>query len=111
MDTRDAPKDDDGPELRPPTDEEAVELGRARQEETTRKILLDADRRDDAATARDAASDEREQAADRKAFTDPAGSYPGHGERRAAARDRELSKDDRESSAEDRAQLSGGTEH
>jgi hypothetical protein len=91
------------------TKEEARELDRSRLGEETKKILVDADRRDDEATARDAESDRREQVADRKAFVDPSGNYPGHGERRAAALDRAYAKTDRESSAHDRALLTDGT--
>lgn len=92
-------------EVRSLTKEEARDLDRARQSEKTTKILVDADRRDEEATARDAVSDERARVADREAFTRPDGTYPGQGERRAAARDRADSKRDRESSADDRLQL------
>ena len=73
----------------------------------TRKILVDADRRDDKAAARDIVADERAQAADLEAFMDIGEEYAGHGERRAAALDRAHAKGDRQRSADDRAQLSG----
>jgi hypothetical protein len=74
--------------------------------ERTRKILADAERRDDEASARDVVADEREAAADLQAFMDLGEDYPGQGERWAAALDRAHAKDDREMSADDRAQLS-----
>lgn len=80
-------------------------LVRALHVEKIQKILEDAKGRDDEATVRDAVADERDRAADLKAFTDPSGPYPGQGARRAAARDRADSKSDRESSAEDRVHL------
>ena len=70
-----------------------------------KKILAEADRRDDEADIRDAESDKRSEAADLKAFLNVGETYSGHGERRAAAMDRSHSKSDRESSAADRAQL------
>jgi len=88
--------------------EEAHNLDRARQSDKTTKILSDADRRDEEATARDAVSDERARVADRDAFMRTDGTYPGQGERRAAALDRANAKSDRESSAEDRADLADG---
>jgi hypothetical protein len=72
----------------------------------TQKILADADRRDDEASARDVVADEREAAADLQAFMDLDQEYAGQGERRAAALDRASAKGDREMSADDRAQLS-----
>ena len=97
-------------ELRALTVEEArdLDLDRARRGDRTEKILVDADRRDDEATARDAVSDERDRVADREAFTDPNVHYAGPGPRRAAALDRLDAKSDRESSAEDRIQLTEG---
>jgi hypothetical protein len=71
----------------------------------TRKILVDADRRDDEASARDVVADERAPTADLQAFMDLGEEYAGHGERRAAALDRAHAKGDREKSADDRAQL------
>lgn len=88
------------------TQDEADSLDRSRRQEKTKKILKDADHRDENADARDAAADERERVADFDAFTDPTPTYPGHQERRAAVHDRSKSKDDREHSAEDRRQLS-----
>jgi hypothetical protein len=103
VDTTDS---DDGSEIRLPMGEEADELERQRAaEDPKRRILADADRRDEKATARDAVSDERERVADKEAFTAPEGTYAGHGDRRAAAQDRLHSKRDRESSADDRARL------
>ncbi|WP_130179252.1 hypothetical protein [Cryobacterium sp. SO1] len=71
----------------------------------TRKILADAEKRDDAADVRDVESDERAEAADLQAFLDVNEKYSGHGERRAAALDRTSAKSDREASADDRAEL------
>lgn len=93
-------------ELRHLTKDEANDLDRARRREKTRKILEDASGRDDEATARDAVAEERARLADLKAFTDVNSTYPGQGERRAAAHDRAASKTDRESSADDRIHLS-----
>ncbi|WP_026553087.1 hypothetical protein [Arthrobacter sp. H20] len=90
------------------TQEDSREHDRSRRSDKTKKILVDAERRDEEATARDAVSDERERAADRRAFTNPDGVYTGHGARRAAAFDRANSKDDRESSADDRVKLTEG---
>jgi hypothetical protein len=72
--------------------------------ERTKRVLVDADQRDQDATNRDTASDERARVADFEAFTTN-GRYSGHKERRAAALDRADSKSDRESSAADRAYL------
>jgi hypothetical protein len=77
------------------------EAGRS---ERTKKVLVDADQRDQDATERDTASDERARVADFEAFTTD-GKYSGHKERRAAALDRADSKSDRELSAADRAYL------
>lgn len=71
---------------------ESDDLDRARRDERTQKILEDANDRDDEAEARDAVADERARVADREAFTDPESTYPGPGERRAAAQDRADSK-------------------
>jgi hypothetical protein len=110
--TEPEPRDDDPSEvkaeLRAPTTAEAQDLDRARRTDRTNKILVDADRRDDDATARDAVSDERERLADRRAFLDPGADYAGNGARRAAALDRADAKSDREYSAADRAQLTEG---
>jgi hypothetical protein len=92
-------------ELRLLTKDEVEDLDRARRGEKTQKILQDANGRDDEATARDAVADERARVADLKGFTDPNSTYPGQGERRAAAHDRADSKTDRESSADDRTHL------
>jgi hypothetical protein len=92
-------------ESRPAGEDGPRDLDRSRRSAETRKIRVEADRRDQEAAIRDAVSDERERVADRKAFLDPNGDYPGQGERRASALDRADSKTDRESSAEDRAQL------
>jgi hypothetical protein len=75
------------------------------QAEKVAKILSDADRRDAQATARDADSDKREEAADLIAFLAVGAEYRGQGERRAASLDRAHSKHDRELSARDRAEL------
>lgn len=88
-----------------PDESEPQDRGLTARRDKTNKILADADRRDDEATARDAVSDERAEEADRAAFLESGKKYPGHGERRAAALDRSHAKSDRESSAEDRAQL------
>jgi len=72
----------------------------------TKKILGDADRRDDEAAARDIAADERAEAADLQAFLNVGEDYAGQRERRAAALDRAHAKCDREKSADDRAHLS-----
>ncbi|MCU1570195.1 MAG: hypothetical protein JWR33_936 [Naasia sp.] len=101
----DTPESETETELRALTEDEARDLDRRRRGEETKRILVDADRRDDEATARDSRSDERERLADRDAFMDPSTPYPGQAERRAAALDRSHSKSDRESSAEDRAHL------
>ena len=69
------------------------------------QILVDADQRDDEATARDVASDKREMVADLKAFLDQDEAYAGLDERRASAMDRSQAKGDREASAQDRADL------
>lgn len=86
-----------------PEDIEADE-SEALRTERTKKVLVDADQRDQDATDRDTASDERARVADFEAFTTD-GKYSGHKERRAAALDRADSKSDRESSAADRAYL------
>jgi hypothetical protein len=93
------------PESRTGTIDDARDLDRSERRAATQKILVEADRRDQEASTRDAVSDERERAADRKAFLDPEADYPGQVARRASALDRADSKSDRESSAEDRAQL------
>ena len=85
--------------------EQAPESDRARRQSETDKILVDADQRDDAATARDVASDKRELVADLKAFLDPTEPYGGLDQRRAAVLDRSHAKGDREASAQDRAEL------
>ncbi|WP_157887924.1 hypothetical protein [Frondihabitans sp. PAMC 28766] len=92
-------------ELRKLTKREAQDLDRGRLSDKVRKILGDADRRDDEATVRDDIADERASAADRDAFTSVDATYVGHGERRAAALDRADSKIDRESSADDRTHI------
>ncbi len=74
--------------------------------ERTKKMLTEADRRDEEAAARDIASDKRSEAADLQAFMDIGAAYQGHGERRAAALDRAHSRSDGEASAKDRAQMS-----
>ena len=85
--------------------EQARQSNRAVRQLETDKILIDADQRDDAATARDVASDKRERAADLKAFLDQDEPYAGLNQRRAAALDRSRAKGDREASAQDRAEL------
>lgn len=103
---------DDDTEDRPEPHHLAVEesdtVDRGRHGRNTQKILDDAEVRDHDASARDAASDERERAADAEAFANRDGAYHGHGEQRAAAHDRADSRTDRESSAEDRKQLTEG---
>ena len=96
-------------EAGPGTMDDARDLDRSQRRAATQKILVEADRRDEEATTRDAVSDERERVADRKAFLDPGADYPGQVARRASALDRADSKSDRESSAEDRAQLAEST--
>jgi hypothetical protein len=76
---------------------------------TARRILDDAERRDEVSDARDVDADGREGAASRAAFLD---AQPGHSHdkpatRRAAALDRRHSKSDRTSAATDRAELAG----
>jgi hypothetical protein len=96
-------------ELRALTTEEAGVLDRTRRGDRTDTILIDADRRDEDATARDVVSDERERVADREAFTDPSADYlGGHRARRDAALDRADARSDRESSAADRVELAEG---
>ena len=85
--------------------EQARESDRAPRQLETDKILVDADQRDDAAAARDVASDKREMVADLKAFLDSNEPYVGLDQRRAAALDRSHAKGDREASAQDRAEL------
>jgi hypothetical protein len=95
-----------GPDSQPdgrPEDTES-EDGETLRSEKTKKVLVDADQRDQDATDRDTVSDERARVADFEAFTTD-GKYSGHKERRAAALDRADSKSDRESSAADRAYL------
>ena len=87
------------------TEGEARESDRARRRAEMEHILVDADQRDDEATARDVASDKREMAADLKAFLDQDEAYAGLDERRASAMDRSQAKGDREASAQDRADL------
>ncbi|AMM22671.1 hypothetical protein AX769_21290 (plasmid) [Frondihabitans sp. PAMC 28766] len=109
MNTPPNPEDDNNPgvesELRTLTEEEARALDRGRLTEKVKKILGDADTRDDQATALDDVADERALVSDRDAFTGPDAVYAGPGKRRAAALDRRDSKTDRESSAEDRTHL------
>ena len=85
--------------------QEARESDRTRRQSETDKILVDADQRDEAATARDVVSNKREMAADLKAVLDRVESYAGLDARRAAALDRSHAKGDREASAQDRAEL------
>jgi hypothetical protein len=83
---------------------ESDDQSAAQRTERTKKVLVDADQRDQDATDRDTVSDERARVADFEAFTTD-GKYSGHKERRAAALDRADSKSDRELSAADRAYL------
>lgn len=85
-------------------DEARKPRGTARDQKI-KKILVDADQRDDEADIRDIESDKRAEAADLEAFLDTSETYSGHGERRAAALDRSHAKSDRQSSADDRAEL------
>lgn len=74
-----------------------------------RKILEDADHRDEVSDARDVKADDREGSASRAAFLDDK-NRGGHQPdvRRAAALDRRHSKSDRASAANDRIELAGG---
>ena len=77
---------------------------------TARRILYDADHRDEVSDARDVDADDREGAASREAFLDDSGHGSSHhapGVRRAAALDRRHSKTDRASAATDRVELAG----
>lgn len=96
---------DEAENLGPAPEHGNAEAMPSAQNDRTKRILADADRRDDVATARDRVSDERANAADLLAFVDTTKTYPGHRERREAALDRSHSKRDRESSADDRARL------
>jgi hypothetical protein len=79
--------------------------------ENARRILDDADHRDEVSNARDTDADDREGAASRAAFLDleHGGGHDQHPEvRRAAALDRRHSRSDRASAANDRVELAGG---
>lgn len=74
----------------------------------TRRVLDDAERRDQVSDARDASANEREVAASRAAFLDHANSSNHQtGIRRDAALDRSHSKSDRTAAATDRMELAG----
>lgn len=75
-----------------------------------RRILHDADHRDEVSDARDVDADDREGAASRAAFLDDTRDDSGRHQpevRRAAALDRRHSKSDRASAATDRIELAG----
>lgn len=75
---------------------------------STRRILDDAQYRDEVSDARDADADDREVTASRAAFLDLEQiDQDQPGVRRAAALDRRHSKSDRTSAAVDRAELAG----
>lgn len=72
-----------------------------------RRILDDAERRDEVSDARDTDADDREVAASRAAFLDQRSRGVQPEVRRAAALDRIHSKSDRSSAATDRSELAG----
>lgn len=87
---------------------EAVLTAEEDRDLNTRRILDDAQHRDEVSDARDADADDREVTASRVAFLDLEQIDKDQpGVRRAAALDRRHSKSDRTSAAVDRAELAG----
>jgi hypothetical protein len=83
----------------------AQESVQASRKEAIRRILADADERDDQADARDSVATTRDAAASLHAFLNDGDYGPALNARRSAAVDRANSKTDRTSAAADRSEL------